>query len=115
MTEATVNEAECEGLLLGFLLLENLERRRLVVCGDSNLVVRQMRGEIECKAQGLTVRRAKALEKLSSWPVHEFLHMKREWNQSADRLANAALQQQRGVEIIPEEEWKDLEEINRLP
>ncbi|CAI5706525.1 unnamed protein product [Peronospora effusa] len=115
LTEATVNEAEYEGLLLGFLLLENLERRRLVVCGDSNLVVRQMRGEIECKAQGLTVRRAKALEKLRSWPVHEFLHMKREWNQSADRLANAALQQQRGVEIIPEEEWKDLEEINRLP
>ncbi|CAI5725192.1 unnamed protein product [Peronospora effusa] len=116
LTESTVNEAEYEGLLLGFLLLENLERRRLVVCGDSNLVVRQMRGEIECKAQGLTVRRAKALEKLRSWPVHEFLlHMKREWNQSADRLANAALQQQRGVEIIPEEEWKDLEEINRLP
>ena len=40
LTEATVNEAEYEGLLLCFLLLENLERRRLVVCGDSNLVVR---------------------------------------------------------------------------
>ena len=51
-TEATVNEAEYEGLPLCFCLLEKLDRRRLVVCGDSNLVIRQMREEIECKAPG---------------------------------------------------------------
>ena len=115
LTEATVNEAEYEGLLLCFCLLEKLDRRRLVVCGDYNLVIRQMRGEIECKAPGLTARRSKALDRLTAWPAHEFLHMKREWNQSADRLANAALQQQQGVDEIPEEEWKDLETINCLP
>ena len=37
--------------------------------------------------------------------------MKREWNQSADRLANVALHQQQGVDIVPEEEFKDLEAI----
>ena len=52
LTEATVNEAEYEGLLLGFLLLENLERRRLVVCGDSNLVVRR------CEEKSSVRRRA---------------------------------------------------------
>ena len=77
-TEATVNEAEYEGLLLCFSLLDKLDRRRLVVCGDSYLVIRQMRGEIECRAPGFTVLRSKAMDQLVSWPVHEFLHMKRE-------------------------------------
>ena len=115
MTKATVNEGEYEGLLLCFHLLDKLDRRRLVVCGDSNLVIRQMRGEIECKAPGLATRRTKALDLLLSWPTHESLHMKRDWNQSADRLANAALHQQQGVDKVPKEEWKDLETINRLP
>ncbi|KAE9260127.1 hypothetical protein PR003_g34499, partial [Phytophthora rubi] len=34
----TVNEAEYNGLLLSFDLLDNLDRGRLVICGDSNLV-----------------------------------------------------------------------------
>ena len=45
---STVNEAEYEGILLGFSLLKPSERRRLIICGDSNLVVRQMRGGIGC-------------------------------------------------------------------
>jgi len=115
LAEATVNEAEYAGLLLGFRLLKKLERKRLVVCGDSNSVIRQMRGEIECKAPGLKFLRSRALDYLTSWPAHEFLHMKREWNQCADRLANTALLQQRGVEKVSKDEWKDLETINRLP
>ncbi|OWZ07953.1 reverse transcriptase [Phytophthora megakarya] len=38
----TVNEAEYNGLILGLDMLENLYRRRLVLCGDSNLVIRQI-------------------------------------------------------------------------
>ena len=110
-----MNEVEYEGMLLGFDLLEPLERRRLVICGDSNLVVRQMRGEIECKATGLSPLRAKALNKLRSWARHEILHVKRDWNQSADQLASEALHRQRGVESVPREEWPELEAANRLP
>ncbi|OWY91647.1 LOW QUALITY PROTEIN: reverse transcriptase [Phytophthora megakarya] len=51
----TVNEAEYNGLILGLDMLEDLDRKRLVVCGDSNLVIRQVRGEIDCKAPGLTL------------------------------------------------------------
>ena len=79
-TDLTVNEAEYRGLLLGFDLLENQTRGRVIICGDSNLVIRQMRGEIDCKAPGLQLLRLKAMEKLRSWPIHEFLHMKRDWN-----------------------------------
>ena len=80
LTVSTVNEAEYEGMLLGFEVLDSLERRRLIICGDSNLVVRQMRGEIECKAAGLSPLRARALNKLQSWPSHGILHVKRDWN-----------------------------------
>ncbi|CAI5701137.1 unnamed protein product [Peronospora effusa] len=64
LDKSTVNEAEYEGMLLGFDLLEPMERRRLIICGDYNLVIRQMRGEIECKASGLSPLRAKALSQI---------------------------------------------------
>ncbi|OWY92458.1 reverse transcriptase, partial [Phytophthora megakarya] len=60
----TVNEAEYNGLILGLDMLEDLDRRRLVICGDSNLVIRQVRGEIDCKAAGLTLLKRKALDRL---------------------------------------------------
>ncbi|KAE9281849.1 hypothetical protein PR003_g27560 [Phytophthora rubi] len=76
MAELTVNEAEYRGMMLCLDLVAPLDRARLIICGDSNLVIRQMRGEIECKVPGLKL--------LRSWPDHELLHMKRDWNQSAD-------------------------------
>uniref|UniRef100_H3H490 Uncharacterized protein n=1 Tax=Phytophthora ramorum TaxID=164328 RepID=H3H490_PHYRM len=44
MPDLTVNEAEYRGLLLCFDLLSTMDRGRIVICGDSNLVIRQMRG-----------------------------------------------------------------------
>ena len=89
--DLTVNKAEYNGLLLCFELIADLDRGQVILCGDSNLVVRQMRGEIDCKAPGLQLLRHKALKKLQSWLNHEFLHMNGEWNQIADRLASRAL------------------------
>ncbi|OWZ15961.1 reverse transcriptase [Phytophthora megakarya] len=83
-TQMTVNEAE-------------YHRGRLVICGDSNLVIRQMRGEIAYKAPALQLLREKAMGKLSSWPQHEFVHVKREWNWSVDCLASEALQVEAGT------------------
>ena len=74
-----------------------------------------MRGEIKCKASGLASLRARALSKLRSWISHDILHVKRDWNQSADQLASEALHRQGGVESIPKEEWLGFEEINQLP
>ncbi|OWZ09561.1 LOW QUALITY PROTEIN: reverse transcriptase [Phytophthora megakarya] len=42
MPDLTVNEAEYRG------------QGRVVFCDDSNLVIRQMRGEIDCKAPAVT-------------------------------------------------------------
>ncbi|KAE8904900.1 hypothetical protein PF003_g10849 [Phytophthora fragariae] len=113
-TDLTVNEAEYHGLLLCFDLLSDLDRGRLILCGDSNLVIRQMRGEIECKAPSLKLLRQKAMERLRSWPNHAFLHVKRDWNQSADRLAGAALQREDGEVVLSDAERDDLATLNRL-
>ncbi|KAE8969380.1 hypothetical protein PR001_g27514 [Phytophthora rubi] len=113
-TDLTVNEAEYHGMLLCFDFLSDLDRGRLIVCGDSNLVIRQMRGEIECKAPSLKLLRQKAMERLRSWPDHAFLHVKRDWNQSADRLAGAALQREDGAVVVSDAEREDLATLNRL-
>ena len=70
-----MNEIEYHGLLLDFDLLADQTRGRIIICGVSNLVIRQMRGEIDCKVLGLQLIRHKAMEKLRSWPIYEFLHM----------------------------------------
>ncbi|KAE9289079.1 hypothetical protein PR003_g25647 [Phytophthora rubi] len=110
----TVNEAEYRGLLLCIDLLEGETQQRLVVCGDSNLVIRQVRGEIDCKAPGLTLLRQKALDQLLAWPNHELLHVKRDWNGSADSLASSALQRQAGVEVEEDCDFENLVTLNRL-
>jgi len=112
--DLTVNEAEYHGLLLCFDLLTKLDKGRILICGDSNLVIRHMRGEIACKAPGLQLLRQKAMDRLSDWPQYDLLHMKRDWNQSADRLASSVLQREEGEVITSEEERQDLITLNRL-
>ncbi|ETP02541.1 hypothetical protein F441_20407, partial [Phytophthora nicotianae CJ01A1] len=52
--------------------------------------------------------------RLRTWPAHEFLHAKRDWNQSADRLANTALHQQKGTVVTSEADCNDLVVLKRL-
>ena len=113
-TDLTVNEAEYRGLLLSLDLLADQAKGRVIICGDSNLVIRQMRGEIDCKAPGLQLLRHKATEKLRSWPTHEFLHTRRDWNQSADRLASEVLQREKRTSVISDPDRQDLVTLNRL-
>ena len=98
--DLTVNEAYYQGLLLSFDLLADQARGWVIICGDSNLVIRQVRGEIDCKAPGLQLLKHRAMEKLRSWPDHIFLHMKRDWNQSANRLASEALKQEKWTVVV---------------
>ncbi|CAH0481407.1 unnamed protein product [Peronospora belbahrii] len=74
-----------------------------------------MRGKIECEASRLSPLRARALNKLLSQPTQGIVHVKCDWNQSASQLASTALRQKGGMKSIPEEEWPNLEAINRLP
>ncbi|OWZ11283.1 LOW QUALITY PROTEIN: reverse transcriptase [Phytophthora megakarya] len=80
----TVNDTEYNSLLLGLDMLADLDRKRLVIYGDFNLVIRQVRGEVDCKAPGLPLLRLKALDRLRKWSDHELEHVKRDWNGSTD-------------------------------
>ena len=77
-------------------------------------MIRQMRGEINCKAPGLQLLRHKAMEELRFWPKHYFLHVKRDWNASADRLASKALQIEKGGIVIDDNDRQDQVTLNRL-
>ncbi|OWZ09483.1 reverse transcriptase [Phytophthora megakarya] len=100
----TVNEAEYNGLILGLNMLEDLDHKRLVICGDSNLVIRPVRGEIDCKAPGVTLLKRKALDRLRKWNDHELVHVKGDWNGSADSLANLVTLYRLDEILIPKTE-----------
>ena len=74
-----------------------------------------MQEEIECKEPGLTLLRSRALDQFASWPAHELILMKFEWNQSADWQAIMVNHQPQRVEDVAQDEWKELEMINWLP
>uniref|UniRef100_H3H639 RNA-directed DNA polymerase n=1 Tax=Phytophthora ramorum TaxID=164328 RepID=H3H639_PHYRM len=74
MIDLTVNEAEYRGMLLGCSLLDGLNVSRLIVCGDSNLVIRQMREEMDCKSPGLKLLKQRASCALQKWPRHDLFH-----------------------------------------
>ncbi|OWZ19428.1 reverse transcriptase [Phytophthora megakarya] len=96
---------EYHGLFLCLDLLEDLDPRRLVMCGGSNLVIRHIREEIDCKAPGLTLLRQRGLDRLRVWPEHDLLHVNRDWNGSADSLH---------YNDNTEAEIQDLVTLNRL-
>ena len=110
--DLSVNAVKYRSLLIGFVLLDRL--RRINICGDSNLVIRPIRGKIDCKPPEIQLLRHKAMQILQSWPKHEFLHIKRKWNQSADRLARLVLQQETVTIVTSDSYIQDLISFNRF-
>ncbi len=88
---ATNNVAEYRGLLAA---LEFLVGRKLLdarVRSDSELLVRQMRGEYRVKNAGLVPLHRRATELVSQLRHVTFEHIPRAANVEADRLANLAM------------------------
>ena len=85
---ASNNEAEYEALIDGMRMAKIYGVTRLVIYGDSNLVVQQTMNECEAHAANMIVYRAlyNALE--GDFDGCELLHVGRESNKEADRLAN---------------------------
>jgi len=88
---ATNNRAEYEALVRALEAAVELGFRRVDVRGDSELVVRQVRGEYETRNPTLRERRVTArelLERFDDWSIE---HVPRSVNERADRLASEAL------------------------
>jgi ribonuclease HI len=89
--EATNNVAEYRALLLGIERARELGASELELIGDSELIVRQVRGEYKVKDATLRELHAevrRALGPFASWSIR---HVRRADNADADRLVNAAL------------------------
>lgn len=89
--EATNNVAEYRALLLALGEAEKLAPCSLTVLSDSELLVRQLNGEYRVKSDLLRPLHREALERLRRFPAARIVHVGREENRAADRLANRAI------------------------
>jgi ribonuclease HI len=89
--EATNNVAEYRALLLGLERAAELGAREVEVIGDSELVVRQVRGEYKVKDAGLRPLHQRVRDLLETFDRWSIRHVRREENEAADVLVNAAL------------------------
>jgi ribonuclease HI len=89
--EATNNVAEYRALLLGIERARELGASELELVGDSELVVRQVRGEYKVKDAGLKPLHANVMRALADFDSWSISHVRREQNAEADRLVNEVL------------------------
>jgi len=93
---ATNNRAEYEALIRALEAAVDFGFDEAVVRGDSELIVRQVRGEWDTNDPDLRecrVRVRELLEEFGEWSIE---HVPREINDRADELANEALDDGRG-------------------
>ncbi|WP_049988045.1 ribonuclease HI [Halobellus rufus] len=89
--ETTNNRAEYAALERALEVASDYGFDEVDVRGDSQLIVRQVRGEYDTNNPQLRERRVRVLELLGSFDRWSIEHVPREVNERADSLANEAL------------------------
>jgi len=88
---ATNNIAEYRALLAGLKVARKYAPCSIRFCLDSELVVRQMKGEWRVRDENLSNLLGQAKGMLGDFEEVEFNYVPREQNKAADKLANQAL------------------------
>jgi ribonuclease HI len=88
---ATNNVAEYNGLLAALAWALAHDERDVHVRSDSELLVKQMRGEYKVKHPGLQPLYARARLLVAKLNRVRFEHVRRELNKEADRLSNLGM------------------------
>jgi ribonuclease HI len=78
---------------MGLKALLELGPKHIVVQSDSQLMVRQLNGEYRVKDEKLKVLFDQAVDLLRQFASYRILHVRREMNKLADRLANQGVDQ----------------------
>ena len=94
---ATNNVAEYQGLLAALEWARSRQRSAVHVRSDSQLLVQQMLGNYKVRHPALQPLHAKAQLLAHQIGRVSFEHVRREANQHADRLANAAMDEAAGT------------------
>ena len=89
--DATNNVAEYSGLVAGLRRAIELQVPDVEVVSDSELMVKQMRGEYRVKNEALRDLYEQAIRLADKLGNVEYRHVKRAHNELADRLVNEAL------------------------
>ena len=89
--KATNNIAEYSALLVALQRASELGAQRIVVKSDSQLMVRQLHGEYKIKNETLQRLYSSAITLLKKFASVTVLHIPREENKDADRLARKAI------------------------
>lgn len=100
--ECTNNVAEYRALIWGLKTAVNFGVTDLLVRADSELVVKQMRGEYRVKHPGLQPLFARAKDLARGLASVRYEHVRREQNTHADELANAAMDSKCDVGDVPD-------------
>jgi ribonuclease HI len=87
----TNNYAEYMALLEGLLACAEGGVKKVTVRADSQLMIRQMKGEYKVKAEGIIPLHQKCQKVARLFEKVTYVHIPREENTHADRLANEAL------------------------
>ena len=88
---ATNNVAEYNGLLAALQWAIEHGHRTVHIRADSELLVKQMRGEYKVKNAGLQPLVARARLLVAQLDEVTFTHVRREQNKDADRLSNVGM------------------------
>lgn len=91
MGEMTNNQAEYHALLLALNEAKKLDITRVSIYADSELMVRQLRGEYKVKNDGLKSLFQEATALLRKFGGYTIDYIPREKNKRADKLANLAI------------------------
>jgi ribonuclease HI len=93
---STNNVAEYNGLLAALRYAQQHGHRNIHIKSDSELLVRQMRGEYRVKNPGLQPLFRQAQTLAATLDRVAFEHVRRDQNKDADRLANLAMDEGTG-------------------
>ncbi len=88
---STNNVAEYHALLAALDYARENRHRRLKVLSDSELLVRQIQGNYKVKSANLKPLHERARRLMPEFATFSIVHVPREENREADRLANHAL------------------------
>jgi ribonuclease HI len=86
----TNNQAEYEALLRGLQYLKEARAISVKIYGDSELVIKQLNGQYECRNDILRNYYEECKEILKSFQLVILQHIPREHNEEANRLAQSA-------------------------
>ena len=95
----TNNMAEYAGLILGMKEAVHRNIRKIAIKGDSQLVIKQMRGEYKVKSENLLESFAQAKKIEKDFDVITYDHVYRNENKRADELSNDGLSKNKNLSV----------------